>query len=500
MSPEARFDEIYHYYQFITYLLAKEEFAYPSPNYGEFFTRKRVETAWRGTREAIDAGDAPSELSLYVHLPFCECGCLYCMSGSIQVSQRGPYLDDYLDSLEAEMSCYAGIMGDVPVQSAYIGGGTPSMLSSPQIERLLGALKSHYTVDRDSRVIFEASPFTMSRAKIRTLSEMGVHELALGVQSFDQAVLDANRRPQRVGPTTELIKQALRSPIPSTTVDVMVGMPYQDRASALASVAEAIELGVDGVMLNEFLPLAYVRYCREGNRYSAQEHIDKKESVEAARKLLRRAGYRPTTSGYRRRWSEDDARRAYKTQETANLLGFGFGAYSHAHGTLKYQLLYPFMDFAGTMGGASWMTGESAVSFESMFNEMLLGKYEAFAAQLDDDPFTYVGLPMDPDREMHVYAYSHLYHLRLSAFRRRFGRDFARVFRNALLVLASQEIVGLRDDRLVFLTQDLVPKRTARTFFVDKSYIEEVIRVNGEEYDPQTDYGSLIVGLARSIS
>jgi len=101
---------------------------------------------------------------------------------------------------------------------------------------------------------------------------------------------------------------------------------------------------------------------------------------------------------------------------------------------------------------------------------------------------------------MHVYAYSHLYHLRLSAFRRRFGRDFARVFRNALLVLASQEIVGLRDDRLVFLTQDLVPKRTARTFFVDKSYIEEVIRVNGEEYDPQTDYGSLIVGLARSIS
>ena len=178
MSPEARFDEIYHYYQFITYLLAKEEFAYPSPNYGEFFTRKRVETAWRGTREAIDAGDAPSELSLYVHLPFCECGCLYCMSGSIQVSQRGPYLDDYLDSLEAEMSCYAGIMGDVPVQSAYIGGGTPSMLSSPQIERLLGALKSHYTVDRDSRVIFEAcvrestllaspTPTSVSLAEIR---------------------------------------------------------------------------------------------------------------------------------------------------------------------------------------------------------------------------------------------------------------------------------------------------------------------------------------------
>ena len=500
MSPEARFDEIYHYYQFITYLLAKEEFAYPSPNYGEFFTRGRVQTAWERTRAAIEAGEAPADLSLYVHVPFCESGCLYCMSGSIQVASRGAYLDDYLDSLIDEMSCYAGPMGDVPVQSAYVGGGTPSLLSSAQIERLLGALRTHYAVGDETRVIFEASPYTMSRRKIRTLVDMGVHELALGIQSFDQAVLDANRRPQPVGPTTELIRQALRSPLPSTTVDVMVGMPHQDQASALASVAEAIELGVDGVMLNEFLPLPYIRFCREGGRYTSQQHIDKKAAVDAARKLVERAGYRPTSSGYRRRWSDEDARHAYKTQEAANLLGFGYGAYSHAHGTLKYQLLYPFMDFAGYMGGSAWMTDDSAVSFESMFNEMLLDKYEAFTSQLDDDPFTYVGLPMDPDREMHVYAYSHLYHLHLSSFRRRFGKEFARVFRNALLVLASQEVVGLRDDRLVFLTDDLVPKRTARTFFVDKSYIEEVLRVNGEEYDPSTDYASLIVGLARSIS
>jgi hypothetical protein len=101
---------------------------------------------------------------------------------------------------------------------------------------------------------------------------------------------------------------------------------------------------------------------------------------------------------------------------------------------------------------------------------------------------------------MHVYAYSHLYHLRLGAFERRFGAAFARVFRNPLLVLASQKIVGLRDDRLVFLSDDPVAKRTARTFFVDKPYIEEVLRVNSETYDQDTDYASLIVALARSIS
>jgi len=500
MSTDARFDEIFHYYQFITYLLAKEEFAYPSPNYGRFFTRGRVQRAWTETRAAIDVGEAPADLSLYVHLPFCECGCLYCMSGSVRVSRRGAYLDAYLDTLVDEMDCYREAMGDLPVQSVYVGGGTPSLLSTGQIERLLGALRERYAVDGRSRVIFEASPFTMTPAKIDVLVDQGVHELALGVQSFDQAVLDANRRPQKVEQATRLIRRALDSALPSTTVDVMIGMPEQSRQSALSSVAEAIELGVDGVMLNEFLPLPYIRYCREGGSYTAQQHLEKMGVVAEARTLLKRAGYRATVSGYRREWNRDDDRRAYKTQETANLLGFGYGAYSPAHGTLKYQLLYPFLDFAGYMDGPTWMTDESGISFESMFNEKLLAKYQDFATQLDDDPFTYVGLELDPDREMHVYAYSHLYHLRLGAFRERFGRSFARVFRNPLLVLASQKIVGLRDDRLVFLRDDPVARRTARTFFVDKPYIEEVLRVNEETYDRGEDYASLIVGLARSIS
>jgi coproporphyrinogen III oxidase-like Fe-S oxidoreductase len=500
MSTDARFDEIFHYYQFITYLLAKEEFAYPSPNYGQFFTRGRVKRAWAETRAAIEDGRAPADLSLYLHLPFCECGCLYCMSGSIQVSRRGRYLDAYLDTLVDEMDCYTGSMGDVPVLSAYVGGGTPSLLDVAQIRRLLGALRARYALDGESRVIFEASPFTMSAAKIDALVDEGVHELALGVQSFDQAVLDANRRPQKVEQATRLIRRALDSPLPSTTVDVMIGLPQQSRQSALSSVAEAIELQVDGVMLNEFLPLSYIRYCREGGSYTTQQHLEKKAIVAEARTLLKRAGYRATVSGYRREWDRGDERRAYKTQEAANLLGFGFGAYSHAHGTLKYQLLYPFMDFAGYMDGASWMTGDSGISFESMFNDKLLAKYQTFTAQLDDDPFTYVGLELDPDREMHVYAYSHLYHLRLGAFQKRFGASFARVFRNPLLVLASQKIVGLRDDRLVFLSDEPVAKRTARTFFVDKPYIEEVLRINTETYDQDTDYASLIVGLSRSIS
>ena len=500
MSTDARIGAIYHYYQFLTYLMAKEEFAYPSPAYGRFFTRGRVLDAWSRTRAMIRDGQAPPTMSLYVHVPFCECGCLYCMSGSIRVRQQGSYIDDYLQTVFDEMACHAPVMGDVPVDAVYVGGGTPSILDVEQIRRLVGELRQHFALDQGSRIVFEASPFTMSRAKLSVLAELGIHELALGVQSFDQQVLDYNRRPQRVAPTRELIRRALQSGIPSTTVDIMVGLPSQDQASALSSVSEAIELGVDGVMLNEFLPVPYIRFCREGGTYSSQEHMDKKAAVDAARDLLRRAGYRTTSSGFRRAWTDADARKAYKTQESGNLLGFGFGAYSHAFGSLKYQLLYPFLDFAGYMDGPSWMTEDSGCNFESMFNEVLLDKYEEFAAELDDDPFTYVGLEMDADREMHVYAYSHAYDLRLGRFRRRFGRDFARVFRNPLLILAAEKIVGLRDGRLVFLTDSVVAKRTARTLFVDKPYIEELLRVSDEEYDVNEDYASLIVGLARAIS
>lgn len=498
-SVELKIKEIVQYYHYIAYLLSKVEFCYPNPCYGTFMPKEKVLEAWKKTAARIREGKAPRKLCIYIHIPFCHCGCLYCMSGSIRIRKGGNFLQDYLRLIFREMEYFSPIVKDIEVASVYLGGGTPSILTSSQIEELITNLRKFYNVGDRSRIIFEASPFTLDEQKVALLKKLKVYELSLGIQSFDQDVLKKNRRPQKVRQSIDIIRFAQKTGIPSITVDIMVGMPYQSRESALLSIKQAIALGADGVMVNEFLPIEYIRFCVEGNEYTQKDHDEKKEAMLQVDRLLNDAGYRPTHSGYRKRWTAEDQERIYKTQESENLLGFGYGSYSHAFASLKYQLLSPFEIFVDRLGFQKYLCRDSAVICEMILTKLLDRRYEEFTGGRETQYFTYVGLESDIAGEMRTYAFSNIFHIDFLDFRQRFGKEFTAVFKTQMAILLFLNLVSVTERGLLFLQDDLVTNKVIRALFADKRYIQKMIQASEESYDPSKNYHPLILKLAREM-
>src|SRR5690348_16065418 len=146
-------------------------------------------------REAMDSPPADVPLGLYLHIPFCRKRCKFCYF-KVFTDKNSSEVERYLAALshEIELVSTLPVMGGRPFRFVYFGGGTPSFLSSRQLERLVERLQANVSWDLAEEVTFECEPGTLSEAKVHTLREIGVTRLSLGVEHFDDAILEANGR------------------------------------------------------------------------------------------------------------------------------------------------------------------------------------------------------------------------------------------------------------------------------------------------------------------
>ena len=178
-------------------------------------------------------------LSLYVHLPWCVRKCPYCDFNSHAVKGDFPaeaYVDALLRDLERDLPLAWGRT----VQSIFFGGGTPSLFSAAQIERLLGGFRSMLRVSPDVEVTLEANPGTTEHDSFTAYRDAGVNRVSLGVQSFDDDLL------QRIGRIhgRREIDRAIRSiqdaGIGNFNIDLMFALPGQSLEQAVEDVRLAL--------------------------------------------------------------------------------------------------------------------------------------------------------------------------------------------------------------------------------------------------------------------
>ncbi len=388
------------------------------------------------------------------------------MSRSLRLKNEKESIPSYLRLLYKEMDDFSPIVANLEVTTLYFGGGTPSLLTADQIQSLFKNLKKRFFISPHTRIIFEASPFTLNEKKLNILKNYNVHELDLGVQSLDNEVLRKNGRPQTISQTITVIKYAKKIGIPSVAIDLMVGLPYQTIDSAIMSVTKAVHIAVDGIYINPFLPLPWTRFHREGNIYSFDQANSRDRARNIIDKLLVKMHYRRTESGYRKKWTVEDQERAYHSQEADNLLSFGHGAFSHTVASLKY---YEFISVAKK-------------SYHEMLPKMLNARLEQKSA------FQYYGLEMDSSKEMYVFAFTYIHDLSMIAFKNRFKKDFRQVFKKQLEILTSNNLVTIHNDRIILSTRDSFTQKFIRTFFIEPSYIEKLKIFEREEYDPRKNY------------
>jgi oxygen-independent coproporphyrinogen-3 oxidase len=178
-------------------------------------------------------------LSLYIHIPWCISKCPYCDFNSHQI--RGTFPEnDYIAALLADLDQDLPRVSGRTVQSIFIGGGTPSVLSPEAIDQLLSGIRARISVAAQAEITLEANPGTVDNARFQGFREAGINRLSLGIQSFnDTALQGLGRIHGRIGAILAT-EAALQAGFHNVNLDIMFGLPAQTMESALADLRTAV--------------------------------------------------------------------------------------------------------------------------------------------------------------------------------------------------------------------------------------------------------------------
>ncbi|PCI94173.1 coproporphyrinogen III oxidase [Candidatus Aerophobetes bacterium] len=217
-------------------------------------------------------------LSLYFHIPFCTKKCPYC---HFYVTKHTPDLEKQLvTSFVKELSQNKGKIGDREIPSIYFGGGTPSKLSIPSLKNILDAIYDTCTnVLDDVEITLEANPEDLDLEYLKSLKEIGINRLSVGVQSLDDHSLQTIQRLHTAKETIEGIQNAKHAGITNISIDLMYDLPNQSLESFARTLCEVKKLPITHLSLYNLVIEENSAYFRRKERI---EKTMPKDVVSAA--------------------------------------------------------------------------------------------------------------------------------------------------------------------------------------------------------------------------
>ena len=190
--------------------------------------------------------------SLYVHIPFCARKCAYCDFTSYAGRERDTAR--YLRALTTEMDVARGEFGALHFDTMFIGGGTPSLLSGAQLQRLMDAARARFTFAPDAEITIEANPGTISREKLESYLAAGVNRISLGVQAFQNALLRALGRIHTASQSKEAMGLVRLAGFTNINFDLMYALPGQAEADWAQTLERTIELNPTHLSCYSLIP------------------------------------------------------------------------------------------------------------------------------------------------------------------------------------------------------------------------------------------------------
>ena len=180
-------------------------------------------------------------LSLYIHIPWCVQKCPYCDFNSHGLKSAIPERE-YIAHLLDDLSTDARVTGDRPVETIFIGGGTPSLFSAEGMATLLNGVKNRVPLADNAEITMEANPGTVEAGRFSGFAEAGVNRLSIGVQSFQPKHLSLLGRIHSDNQAIAAIEEAHRAGLPTFNIDLMHGLPQQSVNNALSDLNNGLKL------------------------------------------------------------------------------------------------------------------------------------------------------------------------------------------------------------------------------------------------------------------
>ncbi|AAW84919.1 predicted oxidoreductase [Aliivibrio fischeri ES114] len=274
----------------------------------------------------------PPPLSLYIHIPWCIQKCPYCDFNSHALKAEIPeaqYISALIDDLDTDLARYDMQSEPRKLHSIFIGGGTPSLITAPEIKRLLSEVEKRLPFAGDIEITMEANPGTVEAGRFVKYRQAGVNRISIGVQSFQQEKLEKLGRIHGKDEAIRAAHLAHEAQLNSFNLDLMHGLPNQSIEDALSDLQQAIDLNPPH--------LSWYQLTIEPNTVfyykppTLPDDDDLWDIFEQGHQMLAKAGYvQYEISGY--------SKVGYQCRHNLNYWRFGdyLGIGCGAHGKLSF--------------------------------------------------------------------------------------------------------------------------------------------------------------------
>ncbi|WP_420151892.1 radical SAM family heme chaperone HemW [Spirosoma sp.] len=274
-------------------------------------------------------------MHLYLHIPFCKQACHYCdFHFSTSLNQK-PAL---VDALCAEIRLQKDYLPDKRLETIYLGGGTPSLLTETELAQIFAAINDNYVVLPTAEITLEANPDDLSTEKLQILRRY-VNRLSIGIQTFDETTLQWMNRAHTATEAERCVQSARESGFDNISVDLIYGIPNRDQAYWKNDLESILALDVPHVSAYALTiepDTAFGRWQQKGKLPPADETIAAEQFEELTNTL--------TNSGYEHYEISNFAKPGqYALHNTAywqrkSYLGVGPSAHSYNGDSRQYNI------------------------------------------------------------------------------------------------------------------------------------------------------------------
>lgn len=286
-------------------------------------------------QNALTAASGP--VALYFHIPFCKTMCLFC-GCSVVLNRKVETEERYVDYLIKEIELVCSHAPKKTVRQLHFGGGTPTKLSGELLQRLVGAIKQHFTFAADAEIAIEIDPRTVFEdrgEKLHLLQELGFNRVSFGVQDTNEKVQEAVRRRQSYEVTRYTYDLARSLGFTGISLDLIYGLPYQTLDTFRETIEKIIALRPDRLSLFSYAKIPWIKAHQKAIDDATLPSTEEKFRIYLmARKTLVAGGYKAIGMDHFALPDDDMAKaydkkslqrnfQGYTVLDVDNLLSFG---------------------------------------------------------------------------------------------------------------------------------------------------------------------------------
>ncbi len=282
---------------------------------------------------------------MYVHVPFCSVRCGYCDFNTYTADElgEGATRASYAATAQQEVARAAAVLGPRPVETVFLGGGTPTQLPADDLVELLASIERHLGLVDGAEVTTEANPDSVTPASLATLREGGFTRISFGVQSAVPHVLATLERTHDPARVPDAVRWAREAGFEQVSVDLIYGTPGESMDDWRASLEQAVALEPDHVSAYALIVedgTAFARKVRRGEVVMPDDD-ETADKYLLAEEVLTSAGlgwYELSN------WARDEAaqcRHNLLYWHGADWWGIGPGAHSHLAGRRWWNVKHP---------------------------------------------------------------------------------------------------------------------------------------------------------------